>query len=226
VSKIKLADLKISDLENMVGMKRDRHLYEALKKRLQEFDNDAKKAFAENFYKPTSYGKNAPVVRSIRVYDNTISGIEVRGGKAANGEMVRVDVYTKSKKFFLVPHYVDDIARKRVKMHAIAANKDETEWDRIDDSYEFCFSLFKNDLVRVVDSKGKEIFGYYMVADRATSAITIEAHDNSWAKSERPGVKTSKLFEKYVVTPLGEYYRVENEKPPTGKNELENSSDS
>ena len=227
VSKKRLIDLTASELENMVGKDRDRPLYEALKKRLVEHGNDPKKAFAKDFYKPASPGKTPPVVRSIKVFDNTLSGIEVRDGKAANGEMVRVDIYTKDEKFFIVPHYVDDVARKRIKKLAIPTSKSKDgkkEWDRIDDSYKFCFSLFKNDLVKIIDSKGEEFFGYYNTTDIDSGRIVVQFHDKK--NKERISTKTSKLFEKYVVSSLGEYYRVGYEKPPVGKNELENSSDS
>lgn len=207
--------LTFSNLENMVGKERDVRLYNALKERLAEFDGKGDKAFAEPFYKPTLDGSKGPLVRTVKLYTVGVSGIPVREGLADNGEMVRVDVYAKGGKFFLVPHYVDDIAKKLVKKKAIAAHKPEEEWTPIDDSFEFRFSLFKDDLVRVV-MKDKEYFGYYVGTHRSTGAVTIDAHDNS-DKWESIGAKTCQIFEKYHVDVLGNYYKIEREKPPVGK---------
>lgn len=210
-----LKNLTLKNLENMVGKDRDARLYEALRARLKNFEGKGDKAFAEPFYKPTRDGSRGPLVRTIKLYTSGASGIPVRGGLAGNGEMIRVDVYSKGGKFFLVPHYVDDIAKKQIKKKAIVANKPESEWTPIDGSWEFRFSLFKDDLIRVV-AGGKEYFGYYVGTDRSTGAISIEAHDSS-STWRGVGVKTSHIFEKYHVDVLGNYYKIEREKSPVGK---------
>lgn len=218
VKRISLQELKLEDLENIVGKERDWKLYEALKKRLEAFDNNPQKAFAEPFYKPAHDSQTAPIVRSIRVYDSTKSGVKVRGGLAANkpGSQIRVDVYRKNQKYYLVPHYIDDLARGVLRTRAIVAHKKENEWIQINDSFEFLFSLFKNDLIRISFNKTHESFlGYYLGTDIDSARITLEAHDAS--ESWRKGVKTASLFEKYAVTPLGEYYKVRREKRPEGK---------
>lgn len=218
VKRISLQEFKLKDLENMVGKERDWRLYEALKKRLEAFDNNPQKAFAEPFYKPAHDSQTAPIVRSIRVYDSTKSGVKVRGGLAANkpGSQIRVDVYRKNQKYYLVPHYIDDLARGVLRTRAIVAHKKENEWTQINDSFEFLFSLFKNDLIRISFNKTHESFlGYYLGTDIDSARITLEAHDAS--ESWRKGVKTASLFEKYTVTPLGECYKVRREKRPEGK---------
>ena len=75
------------------------------------------------------------------------------------------------------------------------------------------FSIFRNDLLRVVDSKKKEIFGYYKRCHSGTGAINLVSH--SGAKEwEGIGVRTAKSIEKYQVDVLGSYYKVKKERPP------------
>lgn len=221
VKRISLQELKLEDLENIVGKERDWKLYEALKNRLEDFGNNPQKAFAEPFYKPAHDSQTAPIVRSIRVYDSTKSGVKVRGGLAANkpGSQIRVDVYRKNKKYYLVPHYVDDLARGILRTRAITQKKDQEDWDVIDENFEFLFSLFKNDLIKITEKNGKEITGYYITTDISGACIELKDHDASQnqRQRQRKGVKTVSLLEKYVVTPLGECYKVRREKRPEGK---------
>ena len=211
--KTPLTSVTPANLENMVGKERDRALYEALKKRLEECGGKPDKAFAKEFRKPTKDGSPGPVVRSIKIFSSGTSGVLVRGGIAANERMVRVDVYSKSGKYYLIPYYVSDIAAKIVKDRAITPSREVRDWIVVDSSYSFVYSLCTNDLLRVIDSKGKEIFGYYVGCDIATGAITVKSHDGSelWRGI---GMRTAKSIEKYEVDVLGDYHKVKKEKPP------------
>lgn len=211
--KTQLTSIKSKDLDNMVGKERNMDLYEDLKRRLKEHGDKPEKAFQEPFYRRTKDGKQGPLVRSIKLLSSGTSGVPVRDGIASNGGMVRVDVYRKNEKYFLVPYYVDDIAKKKIKRYAIKQGKNEIEWDFVDSSFDFCFSIFRNDLIQVIDCAGKEIFGYYQGTDRSTSTITVLLHDGS-SEKRGVGVKTAKSFEKYQVDVLGNYYKVKKEKPP------------
>lgn len=214
-----LVKVTLKDLENMVGKERDVKLYKALKKRLQEFDNKPEKAFSQPFYKPTNDGLQGPLVNSIKVFSKGTAGVEVHGGLADNDRMVRIDVYYKDKKYYLVPVYVMDIALNKIKNKAIAASKSESDWTLIDKSYDFLFSLYYNDLVEV--DTGKElIFGYYIACDRSTGGIDILCHDKNinWGKKGLKrgiGVKTAKSLRKFTVDVLGKNLaEVKKEKPP------------
>lgn len=211
--KTQLTSIKLADLEMMAGKERDKDLYEDLKTRLEVFDNKPEKAFKEEFRRRTKNGKPGPLVKSIKILSAGTTGVPVRNGIAENGRMVRVDVYRKNGKFFLIPYYVEDVARKRVKNRAIAAHKDESEWQIIDSSFVFCFSLYKNDLVHIMDSKGKEYFAYYSGTHRGTGAINLLSHAGE-TKFDGVGVKAAKVFDKYQVDVLGNYYKVKREKPP------------
>ena len=142
------------------------------------------------------------------------SGIQVRGGLANNGEMLRTDVFTKKNKngkeeFFLVPIYKSDLG-KPLPNRAIVANKNEDEWTVIDDTFTFKFSLFMDDLIKTV-KKDTVIFGYYKGVHRGTGGITIISHDKSQT-FEGIGSKTQNNIIKYQVDPLGNYVQVRQEK--------------
>lgn len=210
--KTPLTSVKKEDLERMVGKDRDNDLYEDLKARLEAFDNKPDKAFKEDFRRRTKNGSPGPVVRSVKLLSPGTSGVPVRNGIASNGSMVRVDVYSKNGKFFLIPYYVDDIAKGIVKNRAITNKKEESQWRLVDSSYEFRFSLFYNDLVFLDDGKGKKCFAYYLGTDRSTGALSfiLPAGEESF----RSGVQSAKVFEKYQVDVLGNYHKVKREKPP------------
>lgn len=228
VVKTPLTSVTFDKLKHMVGKERDKALYEALKKRLEEYGGKPDKAFAGEFRKPTKDGKPGPVVRSIKVFSNGTSGVPVRGGIANNGGMVRVDIYAKEKhvktkkkkaenkkkyEYYLIPYYVNDITVGAINNKAIVADEDVNDWIEVDSSYDFVCSLYKNDLIKVISSKGTEIFGYYVGCDIATGAITVKAHDGSelWRGI---GMRTAKSIEKYEVDVLGDYHKVKKEKPP------------
>jgi CRISPR-associated endonuclease Csn1 len=178
VVKKPLSTINLATLDKMFGKERDYKLYNALKERLQQYDDDPKKAFAEPFFKPTNDGSQGPLVRGIKIMESGCSGVLVNHGIAdnANGGMIRIDIFTKGNKFYIIPIYVADRLKDELPKYAIVANKDEPDWDLIDQTYAFCFSLYPNDLVKV-EVKDRVIFGYYRGCDRSTGKITIEAHD-------------------------------------------------
>lgn len=145
---------------------------------------------------------------------NLKSGVKIRGGLANNGDMLRTDVFVKKNKkgkdeFFLVPIYLSNLG-KELPNRAIVANKNEKEWLLIDESYQFRFSLYMDDLIKVTKNN-KEIFGYFNGTDRAVGSISIEAPDRS-QKYRGIGVKTQDRFQKYSVDPLGNFHEVKKEK--------------
>ena len=221
ISKVALNKLSLNPanagyIGNMIGKERDKRLYEALKERLLKFAKDEKNAFIEEFHKPLKDGTPGPLVKSVKIFNSGTSGVEVCHGVAGNNSMVRVDVYIKDGKYYLVPYYVADIAAKNIKVKkAIVANKPESEWQEITDDFKFLLSLHYNDLVRVIDSKGQEIFGYYYGTNINTGAISILSHSGETNKTGI-GMRTAKLIEKYEVDVLGSYHKVKKEKPPHG----------
>jgi CRISPR-associated endonuclease Csn1 len=183
LSSLTLSDLgKIDDPETckLIDPHRNEKLYAAIRTRLEQHGGKGDKAFpASNpLRKPDCVGNpTGPIVRGVTMVIDKLSGIPIRGGIAKNDSMVRVDVFTKAGKFHLVPVYVHHAVAKILPNRAIVAFKDENEWTLIDDSFEFCFSLYPNDLLRVTQKSGETIFGYYRGCHSGTAAINVALHD-------------------------------------------------
>ncbi|MDP8162702.1 type II CRISPR RNA-guided endonuclease Cas9 [Pasteurella skyensis] len=209
VQRIALTSLKLNMLENMVNKDKEKALYQALKERLEQFNNDSAKAFAEPFYK-----KGGQQVKKIRVKQIQKTGVIVHQGNgvADNASMVRVDVFEKANKFYLVPIYTWQVAKGILPNKAAIANKNEDEWQEMDESFTFKFSIHPNDLIKVTTKK-EVYFGYYVAMDRHTAAINIRESDLERSKGKDGlhrgiGVKTALSFEKYDIDPLGKNIRL------------------
>jgi CRISPR-associated endonuclease Csn1 len=212
VRKIALSVLKDKDLDNLVEPHRNVRLYQAIRDRLAAFGGKADKAFAPDnpFYKPSRDGvTQGPRVTSVKVLGSE-TGIPIRGGLAKNDSMLRVDVFAKAGKFHLVPVYVHHRV-SGLPNRAIVAFKDEEEWTLIDNSFEFLFSLYPNDFIKVQQKGKPAIAGYFGSAHRGTGAVSVWLHDRSTALHkmgaiEGIGVKTALILEKFNVDVLGRIY--------------------
>ena len=215
-SKTKLHDLSLASLENIPDkLTRNANLYLALKKRIE---TGGKEPFARPFY----LGKNGEesdavdgrLIRAVKLERTTKTGVSVRGGLADNGEMLRVDVFNKAGKFYLVPIYLADRVSSVLPNKAIRAATMEQDWPEMDDSYQFAFSLCNNDLILISDKDGGDdafLRGYFKGAHRGTGAINIEGHDRSW-KKDGIGVQRLATFKKLQVDVLGEVFEVKRER--------------
>ncbi len=218
--KTPLTSLKLKDLPNIVGYNdpRNASLIAAIEQRLKDNNDDGAKAFKEPLYRPASPGKEhlAPVIRSVNVLDIQKSGTPVRGGIANNGSMLRVDIFTKKGKFYAVPLYVADAIKTELPDKAVIAYKPENEWDAMDETYAFLFSLHPNDWVKVCFKKDAPSEGYFAGLDRSTSAISIWAHDRNSSIGKDGlirgiGIKTALSVEKFHIDMLGRLHRVHHE---------------
>ncbi|RAL26737.1 type II CRISPR RNA-guided endonuclease Cas9 [Thermoflavimicrobium daqui] len=211
----------------MYGKESDPATYQAIKARLLEFNNDPKKAFEKPLHKPTKSGKLGPVIKSVKILDKqrVVRPINQKRGVVYNSKIIRTDVFFKDGKYYLIPIYTIDTTKDGLPNKAITAGKPYAEWVEIDDTFEFRFSLFPNDLVRVVPrinvkvkeiatgakTKLKEFIGYYKSVDISTAGIYLISHDRVY-ESEKIGSKTLVEFEKYQVDILGNYTKVKGEK--------------
>lgn len=223
-------DKKTGEIQDYYMPQSDRLLYEALRERLRAFDGDAKKAFAEPFYKPKSDGTPGPLVRRVKLCEKSSLVVPVHGGTgvAQNDGMVRIDVfYVPGDGYYWVPIYVADTTKKELPNRAVVAFRPYSEWKEMREE-DFLFSLYHNDLIKVVRTKdikfalankestrGKTVFvketlAYYMGGDIATGAITIETHDGAY-KARGLGMKTLQQIKKYQVDMLGNYHEVKKE---------------
>lgn len=178
-------------------------------------------------------GKNNPKEIQKEGVNRAIKLGKIRqiGGKIAdNGTMIRVDIFKDKKgKFYAVPIYTMDFARGILPNRAVVSGKDKDgiikEWLEMNEEYEFCFSLFKDDLILVQKKEmEKAQLCYFTGFDSSISVIIIEKHDNLFVNlSEnekilfnevekqrgRTGIQNLKIFEKYQVSPLGEVKKAE-----------------
>ena len=213
VLRVPLTQLKLKDLEKMVNREREPKLYEALKARLEAHKDDPAKAFAEPFYKYDKAGNRTQQVKAVRIEQVQKTGVLVRNqnGIADNATMVRVDVFEKGGKYYLVPIYSWQVAKGILPDRAVVALKEENEWQKLDHSFNYKFSLFKNDLVKIKTKKA-EFFGYYDGFNRWTGAIDIRIHDTEITVGKKGviegiGVKTALSFQKYQIDELGKEIR-------------------
>ena len=154
------------------------------------------------------------------------------GSKVAdNGTMVRVDIFRHkvNGKFYGVPIYTMDFALGILPNKAVVGGKDKSgvikDWLEMDSNYEFCFSLFKDDLILVQKKEmSKAELCYFAGFDTSGGQIKVEKHNNLFAnlshsesilfnepekQQGRTGIQNLKVFEKWQVSPLGEVSKVE-----------------
>jgi CRISPR-associated endonuclease Csn1 len=216
--KVPVSSLTLKDLDKLIDPHRNEKLYAAIRARLEAHGGKGDKAFPTSnpLRKPDREGNpTGPVVRTVTMVIDKLSGIPVRGGIAKNDSMLRVDVFTKAGKFHLVPVYVHHAVAKELPNRAIVAFKDEDDWTLIDDSFYWCFSLYPNDLARV-RLKTETHVGYYAGCDRSTGAVNLWAHDRNQLVGKDGlirgiGVKTAVAVEKFHVDVLGNIYPAPSE---------------
>lgn len=212
ISKVNITDLTLDtqgEIKEYCQPQSDLRLYQSLKSRLQEFNGDGKKAFREPFYKPTNSEKLGPQVKKVKVIEKSSLNVSVGSGIAANGDMVRVDVFKTEEGYFWVPIYVTDTVKDTLPNKAAVAKKPYDLWKTMLDK-DFVFSLYPNDLIRFQRDQKEDNYMYYKKAGIATATIRVESHDRSYS-IDSLGVKTLLLLEKWGVDVLGNRYRVKKE---------------
>lgn len=155
----------------------------------------------------------------------------------SNGTMVRVDIFKHKQngKFYGVPIYTMDFALGILPNKAVVSGKDKEgiikDWLEMDSNYEFCFSLFKDDLILVQKNEmEKAELCYFKRFKTSGASIEIVKHDNKAdnlsgnqekifkVKLENNqkildesliSIQNLKTFEKYQVSPLGEIQKAE-----------------
>lgn len=255
ISKVELTKLKLSqdkDGNDIIvsgtgeyyNKEDDKLLYNALLKRLKEFDGNGEKAFpsGENFYKPTSDGKNGPQVKKVKIIEKaslTVPVLKNNGeftGIAANGSMIRTDVFycdgnkdKKLKGYYCVPIYVSDTKKDKLPNKA-CCNGGYEKWKEMDEE-DFIFSIYPNDLIKITSQKDipmkiktkgssldkeitfKEALLYYTGLDIASGTISFITNDASY--EGRKAINSLSKLEKYTVDILGNYHSVKKEKRQT-----------
>jgi CRISPR-associated endonuclease Csn1 len=226
ISKVPLSKLKLKagEIENYYNPESDLLLYNALKERLIKYENDSEKAFAEPMYKPKSDGSRGPLVKRVKVVSKMTLGVPAASGIAANGDMIRIDIFCENGKYYMVPIYVADTVKKELPNRAVVANKPLTQWKIMNES-DFVFSLYPNDLIMVAkkggikvtnnqgqkEEKTDKIFVYYNSADISTGSIKFSSDDKEYS-GKGLGIQSLQCFKKYTVDVLGNIQLVNKER--------------
>ena len=229
ISKVPLTSLKLKDDEivNYYNKESDMILYNALKRQLQLYSNDAEKAFAQEFHKPKADGSKGPVVKKVKVIEKQSSGVYVHEGKGitANGDMIRIDVFRENGKYYFVPIYAADVVKKVLPNKAATQHKTYENWREMKDE-NFVFSLYPKDLIHIKTKKEdglklnlvsggqvktQEVIAYYTGADVATASIAGKASDSGFSFRSL-GIQSLTIFEKCQVDVLGNISIVKHEK--------------
>jgi len=226
VTKTSIQELKLDkdgEIEGYYNPSSDILLYELLRSRLKEAGGNGKKAFPEGFvYKPTPNGGVAPKVKKVKICAVSNLNIPVNHGVAANGDMVRIDLYyVEGEGYYFIPIYISDLMKEELPKKACVPNKEYHDWKNMKDE-DFLYSIYPNDLLHIKSSTPKkfakkrgekkdsfeaeEAFVYYREAKISGAAITVETHDNNYT-IQSLGVKTLSRIEKYHVDVLGNKYK-------------------
>ncbi len=232
VSKVALTDLTPKKMENYYKPDSDRLLYKALCDRLQAYGGNAKKAFAEPFYKPRADGTPGPLVRKVKIVEPATLTVPVHGGRGVarnqTGGMVRIDVFlVPGDGYYWVPVYVADTRKPQLPDRAVVAFKPYAEWKPMREE-DFLFSLYPNDLLMVEHKRGlkftrvnadstlekeytaRRALVYFVSAGIAGGTITVETHERAY-RINSLGVKTLASLKKYQVDVLGNLSEVKKE---------------
>ncbi len=203
--------ITVNDLERLKDPERNKDTYDALFEWIaagSPTDNPPRRNNGYEIKKVTIRSEKKPTTQR--------SGFEVNEGLVDNGEMVRVDVFEKDKKFYLVPIYIHQVADKeefpQPPNRAIPTKpKPESEWEIIDKNYSFKFSLYPYSWVEITDKKGVIKEGYYRGANRTTASIDISDERSKSNKDTGNGVKTLHSFRKFQVDRLGKKHEIKQE---------------
>ena len=235
--KVALSSLSLKDMDKLAEPHRNVKLYEAICVWLGTRDTNEKRA--KEIEANTGRGKDkralttqereeidalralprkptndpaqvGPIIRTVTMDVDKLSGIQIRGGIAKNDTMLRIDVFAKAGKFHLVPVYIHHTVTG-LPNRAVVAFKDEADWTLIDESFNFCFSLHPCDLMRITQKGKTPLIGYYAGCNRATGSIDVWAHDRNQSIGkdgliQSIGVKVAVSLEKFDVDVLGNIY--------------------
>ena len=130
---------------------------------------------------------------------------EVNGGVAENGEVKRVDVFKKDGKYYFVYLYVADFEKEELPNITIKNIE-------VDDTFEFQFSIFKDELIEL-KQKGKESITGYMKFSLSDGRFAIAQHIDSNFNATKNRFSTGSLeyLKKYQVDVLGNIREVNKE---------------
>lgn len=174
---------------------------------MEEFGAKVQESLSQIFVSHMPRRKIGGAAHKETVYSKNINKgvVEINNGLAENGEVKRIDVFAKSGKYHFVYIYPHDFIKNNIKDVTI---KDA----QIDETYQFIFSIFKNDLIEI-GLKDKNIFGYLRFAESdGRFHVLPHFHAELDKKLDRHSIGSANFIKKYSVDALGSYIEVKNEK--------------
>ncbi|MCF8491202.1 MAG: type II CRISPR RNA-guided endonuclease Cas9 [Rhodospirillum sp.] len=160
------------------------------------------------------------VIAKVRLATKIKPAVPVRGGTAARGEMVRVDVFSKPNRkgkieWYLVPIYPHQVMNRTAwpvpPMRSVVAYKTENEWTLLGPEHAFRFSLYPRSYLEVVRPSGEVVGGYFQGLHRGTGAISIFKDNDPTSATTGIGAKTLLIIRKYNMDRFGTRAEVKNE---------------
>jgi CRISPR-associated endonuclease Csn1 len=150
------------------------------------------------------------IIRKVRIATTDKVAVEVSGGTADRGDMVRVDIFQKPTpkglvQLFAVPIYPHDVATRQTPPdRAVQSGGSGSNWPIMDDSFDFLTSVYPMSLLELTKPDGEIILGYYRSLDRNTGALTISDVNNSALIRKGIGLRTLRDFKKLNIDRLGQ----------------------
>jgi CRISPR-associated endonuclease Csn1 len=147
-------------------------------------------------HKETIYSKNAEKIRGT---------FEINNGLAENGEVKRIDVFIKDNKYHFIFLYPTDFLKKELPNISIKNIQ-------IDNSFEFLFSLFKDEYIEIKQKNGNPFFGYLKFVE-SDGRFNILPHSQAELDKKNNRFSTGSLeyIKKYQVDPLGNISEIKKE---------------
>lgn len=191
----RLIDCSLKDIENSVLPESDRVLYEQLKQLYQE---KGKKAFQEPVYKNNKKvdqnGNQISPVTTIKVYSSQPNGILINNKTqfVNNGKTVCLNVYRRNNKYYCAPIFLHSLNEANPKILPTPKGKNKAEKADLqsirekdgsilanpENGFEFCFSIFPNDYVRITFAD-KIVEGYYVKYHITAGTFYLMRHNQT-----------------------------------------------
>jgi CRISPR-associated endonuclease Csn1 len=156
------------------------------------------------------------VIRKVRVRTTAKVAIEIRGGTADRGDMVRIDVFRQINakgiaRFFVVPVYPHQVAEDTTPPNKVVQSGGIEKWSEIDESYKFLWSIYPMSLIQLTKNNGEFIVGYFRGLNTNTGALKISPINDSTSVQNGIGVRTLLEFKKISIDRIGNLSEVSHE---------------
>lgn len=243
VKRVKLKDLTLQQKPEPVAIKGDIHPEYSIKDYCKPLDDrklylsiknhlfDDPKYFEHNptLYKHIHGTDEGIKVEKVKVYNKVGNPVFVRGGAYENDSMYRIDIFKKDGKYYICPVYMSDVYAHKLPNRVIARDK---PWINIDEdsSFEFQFSLYQNDLIKLTSNKeikltkvnknemsekpdeikSNEFMLYYNSTNISTASIEAFTYDRCYSRSGI-GLATMQSIKKYYVDIMGNIFEAPKE---------------